>query len=506
MLFVFALDLMVSSLQHLGKSAAETIIQATSNPFTALFIGLLITAMIQSSSTTTALVVAVVASGSITIESAIPIIMGANVGTTITSTIVSLGFINKKKEFRRAAAAGTYDGFFNILIVIILFPLEYYYGFLSGISQWIATYFFHPTFTTAATNSFSQKWYMFGPVTEWIVNIIPNGFLLAALSFVLLFASILVFRKLISGLLLASSPERFSRFFFKNAWKSFFWGTVTTAAIRSSTITTSVVVPIVAQRIVSLRKAAPFILGANIGTTITAFIAAFFNANTTGAISIAIAHFLFNFIGVMIFYPIPILRRIPLALANRLGKLTLKYRLSVFVYILMIFFFIPFSLIYFNRDSVQITQATYQKKNLVTNTTSVYSVASKIQTWNKTGQILVYNDPNDEPSLIYSVYQKNNILSINNEIYLFNPSGFCWDGEAGDKKYRMCIEQILPTQSFNSLSFDSVYVYSQEFYNDPDSVFSRIYMSKLYPLILKRERSVRGQLSETEEITGFTLK
>lgn len=101
---------MVSSLQHIGKSAAETIIQATSNPFTALFIGLLITAMIQSSSTTTALVVALVASGSITLESGIPIMMGANVGTTITSTIVSLGFINKKKEFRRAAAAGTYDG------------------------------------------------------------------------------------------------------------------------------------------------------------------------------------------------------------------------------------------------------------------------------------------------------------------------------------------------------------------------------------------------------------
>src|SRR5687768_7055898 len=67
-LFVFALDLMVSSLQHLGKTTAETIIVATSNPFTGLFIGLLITAMIQSSSTTTAMVVALVASGSITIE------------------------------------------------------------------------------------------------------------------------------------------------------------------------------------------------------------------------------------------------------------------------------------------------------------------------------------------------------------------------------------------------------------------------------------------------------
>ncbi len=502
-LFVFALDLMVSSLQHLGKSAAEIIILATSNPFTGLFIGLLITAMIQSSSTTTAMVVALVASGSITIESAIPIIMGANVGTTITSTIVSMGFINKKKDFRRAVTAGTYDGFFNILIVIILFPLEYYYGFLSGISQWIAAYFFHPS-ALPVESSFSLKWSLFGPVIDFLVAIIPNGFLLALLGFILLFTSILLFRKLISGLLLASSPERFSRFFFKNAWKSFFWGIVTTAAIRSSTITISVVVPIVAQKIVSLRKAAPFILGANIGTTITAFIAALLNVNTSTAISIAIAHFLFNFIGVLVFYPIPLLRRIPFELANRLGRLTLKYRLAGFVYILLTFFFIPFSLIFLNKDSVEVLEVSYQKKNLVTNTQSEYRIVSKTQSWNKNGEWLVYNTPSVEPSLIFPVYQKNNILFINKEMYFFNKPGFCWDGENAGGKYHICIQEVIPSLRVKSdLQFDSVYVYTQQFYNDPDSSLTRVYMSKLYPIILKQEREQNGQVIETEEITSF---
>jgi len=290
-------------------------------------------------------VVALVASGSITIESAMPIIMGANIGTTITSTIVSMGFINKKKEFRRAFTAGTYDGFFNILTVLILFPLEYYYGFLSKLSVLIAGYFFNPT-VAPVEHSYSLRWSLFGPIVDFLARIIPSGFLLALLAFLLLFVSILLFRKIISRLLQASSPERFSRFFFMNAWKSFFWGFLTTAAIRSSTITISVVVPIVAQKIVSIRKAAPFILGANIGTTITAFIAAVLNVNTSTAISIAIAHFLFNFIGVMIFYPIPLLRKLPLELATRLGKLTLRYRLIGFVYILLTFFIIPFSLIY----------------------------------------------------------------------------------------------------------------------------------------------------------------
>ena len=349
LLFLFALDLMISSLQHLGKETVETIILATSNPFTGLFIGLLITAMIQSSSTTTSLVVAMVATGSLTLQSAVPVIMGANVGTTITSLIVSLGFLNKKKEFKRAVAAGSYHCFFNLLTVILLFPLEYYYGFLSSLSSQIATYLFTPdtvnyTVETVHTRS------LFDPIVSFVVRLVPYGFVLIVLSFALLFTSILIFRKLISDLLKAKSPEAFSRFFFQNKLKSFSWGLLTTAAIRSSTITTSVVVPIVAKRIATLQQAAPFIMGANIGTTITAFIAAALNASTKGAISIAICHFLFNFIGVLIFFPIPALRKLPVIVSNGLGKLTLQYRFVVFVFILITFFLMPFTLIYLNKD------------------------------------------------------------------------------------------------------------------------------------------------------------
>src|SRR5690606_797342 len=139
-----------------------------------------------------------------------------------------------RKEFRRAIAAGTYHDFFNILTVSILFPLEYYNGLLSNLSGWIASNFFTVTSTTPS-GSFSPTFRGFSPVIEFLVNTIPSGFLLALLSVALLFVSILLFRKLISGLLMASSPEKFSRFFFKNTFKSFFWGLATTAAIRSST-------------------------------------------------------------------------------------------------------------------------------------------------------------------------------------------------------------------------------------------------------------------------------
>ncbi len=345
LVFLFSLDLMISSLQQLGAEVNNTILLATSNPFTGLFIGLLVTAMIQSSSTTTSLTVALVASGSLTLEGAVPIIMGANIGTTITSTIVSLSFINQKKEFRRAVAAGTYHGFFKIITAIILFPLEYNFHFLSSLAQFIATNFFHEPI--GVTGNFK----MLGQSLSWPVNFITqkigNGYLLAGVSVVMLFGSILFFRKVISQVMGLGSQEKFQQFFFKNPYKSFGWGLLTTAAIRSSTITTSLVVPLVAKKIIRLRQAGAFILGANIGTTITAFMASTFNSNA--AISIAITHFLFNFIGILLFFRTPYLKEIPFKAATSLGKLTLRNRLVGFLYLLLVFFLIPFSLIYFSQ-------------------------------------------------------------------------------------------------------------------------------------------------------------
>ncbi len=502
-LFVFALDLMVSSLQHLGKSAAETIISATSNPFIALFIGLLITAMIQSSSTTTALVVAFVASGSITLSSAIPIIMGANIGTTITSTIVSLGFINKKKEFRRAVAAGTYHDFFNILTVIILFPLEYYFGFLSSTSQYITQHFFSTP--PVRSENLPSGWTGFTPLVEFLIRIIPVGFVLVLLSFGLLLASIVLFRQLISRLLLANSPERFSRFFFKNTWKSFFWGLLTTAAIRSSTITTSVVVPIVAQKIITLRKAAPFIVGANIGTTVTAFIAATLNVNSVSAISIALVHFLINFFGALIFFPIPFLRQIPLGLATNLGRLTLRYRLIGFVYVLTVFFFIPFTLIYMNKNAVETIRMVIVRTDHGTASQAKLAVTVKLPSSYKDSEWLMYRSVDNTPIEIFEVYRRNNLLMINKEVFLFNKPGDCWDGENRQGKYKCCIESILPLLEITpTLTFDSVYVFNRHYMDSSDSVVQKLYISRQYPVILRFTSQTGQRVTETEEIISFS--
>jgi solute carrier family 34 (sodium-dependent phosphate cotransporter) len=347
LLFFFAIQLMVGSLTNLGEVMAQAFVFATSNPFNGLLIGLLVTAMLQSSSTTTALVVAFVASGSIGLDSGIPIMMGANVGTTITSSIVALGFINKKKEFKRAFAAGTYHHIFNILSVLILFPLEYYHQSLSWISEELARRIFSPVLVPASRVSKNVK-LGFGTIIDFLVSVFP-AWLLALLALALLFISILIFRKIASKLLHTRNPEAFSRLFFKGQWKSFGWGIITTAAIRSSTITTSVVVPIVAKKLATLKQAAPFIIGANMGTTITAMIAVTWYATTLDAIAIALAHFLFNLMGVILFLPIPFLKKIPIRLASALGRVSARYRMVGFAYLVFTFFLIPFVLIYASK-------------------------------------------------------------------------------------------------------------------------------------------------------------
>jgi sodium-dependent phosphate cotransporter len=504
LMFLFALELMVSSLQHLGTLAAETILLATSNPFTGLFIGLLITAMLQSSSTTTSMVVALVASGSITLQGAIPIIMGANVGTTITSTIVALGFINRKKEFKRAVAAGTYHDFFNILTVVVLFPLEYYYGFLSSISSQIANYFFTPN-TAQVRNEVTHFWRGFDPIIEFLQRIIPSAFFLVLIALALLFGSILIFRRLISSLLKAKSPEAFSRFFFKNQLKSFGWGLVTTAAIRSSTITTSVVVPIVAKQIASLKQAAPFIMGANIGTTITAFIAVTLNSNTSGAISIAIAHFLFNFIGVILFFPIPVLRKLPISLANGLGRITLKYRLAGLVYLLVTFFFIPFSLIYLNRDSTQSLTLTYERLDAA-DRKSFYRTITNVNKRTQMGEWTIYDGSEkkvgEEPLFIYPVSVKNTTLFVGDQMFLFNRSGFCWDGENKLGQYKACVDKILSKASFANKTFDSVFVYSLKYVLSADSISHRYYMSAPLKVTLQHEIVSGTQVEILEKLVS----
>ena len=343
-LFLFSITLMIRSISSFEFSLSEYVVNATSNPFIGLFIGLLATALLQSSSTTTTIIVAAVASNTLSLEAAIPIVLGANIGTTLTSTIISMGYITKTKEFRKAVAAGTIHDLFNIILVLLFFPFEMKYHFLERCSKYIANQF------SIKNSSYFGEGYnlsaFFNSINDWLIVHAGNIFTLG-LAIVLLFTCIKFISKLLYDLLVGKKKEQFETTVFSTTMRSFSWGLFITSAAQSSSLTTSLIVPLVATGKVKLVRAFQFIMGANIGTTITALFAALFQSQA--AIEIALVHLIFNATGVLLFILVPYLSQGIIYLAEKMGEYTLRLRIVGFAYILFTFFLRPFTLIYVSR-------------------------------------------------------------------------------------------------------------------------------------------------------------
>ena len=120
-----------------GKKAGEVFrnSEVFNNPVAGMLVGVLVTVLVQSSSTSTSIFITMVAADLLTVTQAIPLVMGANIGTSVTSTIVALGQSGDRNEFRRAFAAATVHDMFNFMCVIVLLPLEAITGYLYRLSK-----------------------------------------------------------------------------------------------------------------------------------------------------------------------------------------------------------------------------------------------------------------------------------------------------------------------------------------------------------------------------------
>ena len=179
------------------------------------------------------------------------------------------------------------------------------------------------------------------------------------------------------------------------------------------------------------------------------------------------------------------------------------YVVDGLLYLLLMFFFIPFSLIYFNRDAVTITELTYQR--IENNQRSFFTVI--VKTFENSSWIVNKGEKNSEPALIYSVYKRNNLLIINNELFEMNKPGFCRDGEDGKGKFKMCIREILPQLSMGAeLSFDSVIVYEKR-HEGLHSDVTLYYISATANLLVKKEkRDALGNLTASEVLSRVVNK
>lgn len=343
--FLVGVSSLEAGIKIMGEDTQERLFSSVSNPIAGLCIGILGTVLVQSSSASTSVIVGLVATGNISVDDAVPMIMGANIGTTVTNTLVSLGHVRHSGEFKRAFAAATVHDFFNVLAVGILLPFELITGSISSIATWISE---------RLVGSAGSDWK--SPLKAWVKE--PVGWIVDIWEAVGLTGNVLGTVVVITGLVIVLAALTFIT---KNMRElvadrveksinsvlgkgsgtiAMLLGLAITIAVQSSSITTSILIPLSAAGVLSLRNAYPVTLGANVGTTITALLAAMATSKPE-ALTVALVHTTFNVIGILILYVPPWWRDVPVRLAEGLAEIAVKRRTLAVAYVMGAFIVLP---------------------------------------------------------------------------------------------------------------------------------------------------------------------
>lgn len=344
--FLVGVKGMETAIGAFGADFADQLFSTVSNPFAALFVGILATILIQSSSATTATIVGLVGAGVLPLETAIPMVMGANLGSTTTSTLVSLGHVRQGQEFRRAFAGATVQDFFNLLSVIVFFPLE----LATGIFQKSATALtgvFRGTEGVAgadSSNFFTEalRWPI-GQLNDLLSGLSPTarGIALTVASVALIVLALTMITKVMRSLMGDRIEATLNKFLQKGSGAGgILVGIVVTLIVQSSGITNSIMVPMVAAGLLSIQSSYPVSVGSDVGTTATGLLAAM-AVPAPAALTIALVHTIFNLAGVVAFYVIPFGRQIPIRLSLWLADLAQRNKTAIAVYVIGIFFVVP---------------------------------------------------------------------------------------------------------------------------------------------------------------------
>ena len=351
LLFVFLLGIkgLGEGFELLGRELLDSFFRATENPFIGLIVGLLTTTVMQSSSVTTSMVVALVAApeNPLPLANAVPMIMGANIGTTVTSTIASLGHMGRPEEFRRAFPVAVCHDFFNYLAVLVLLPLELMTGILRRTAVALGSLIEGVGGVTYESPIRAALSAGVAPLEIAGRSLFPalagQAAFLIIISGLLIFSALYLLVTLMRAVAYGRVEVMVTDVLGSNALLSMLIGVVVTVMVQSSSIATSLLVPLAAAGLLRLEQAFPVTLGANVGTTVTAFLAALAvsGPNAAAGLEIALVHLLFNLSGILLVYPVVAIRRVPLRLALAVTRVALRSRKLVVFWIVGLFYGVP---------------------------------------------------------------------------------------------------------------------------------------------------------------------
>ena len=343
--FLVGVSSLESGIKVMGADTQESLFSSVSNPVAGLFIGILGTVLVQSSSASTSVIVGLVGTGALGVGDAVPMVMGANIGTTVTNTLVALAHMRQSEEFKRAFAAATVHDFFNLMAVGVLLPVELATGVLSTLAENISS---------RLVGSAGSEWK--SPIKKWVKE--PVGWLkdlgdaigaagnvlgtfLVIVGLVIILLSLAYITKNMRQLVADRIEASLNRVLGTGAGMvAMVLGLLITISVQSSSITTSIMIPLAAAGVVTLRNIYPVTLGANVGTTITALLAAL-AASRPEALTVGIVHTLFNVGGIALLYPIQAVRDLPVRAAENLAKIAVSRRVIAIAYVVIAFIVVP---------------------------------------------------------------------------------------------------------------------------------------------------------------------
>lgn len=352
-ILITAVGVIGDGFQGATGGRAEELFAFATNPFVALTIGILATVGTQSSSTTTSIVVGLTAGG-LPFEIAIPMLMGANLGTTVTNSLVSIGMAGNKEQFRRAFSAASIHDFYNILSVAILLPLELATGFLQRLSGSVALSLSGDGndggFIVSGFQAFGS---LVKAITSpgadfvaWVTSPLPDvwqGIVLIVTGVALILLIIGFIGNMMKSLMVGRAKDVLHTAIGRGPLSGIGSGTAITVMVQSSSTTTSLVVPLAGSGVFTLKQIYPFTVGANIGTTLTALIASFAFTGVEGQLALvaALVHVIYNLASALIIFGIPFLRPLPLLGARWLGDLCAERKIYAVVWVGSVFVVLP---------------------------------------------------------------------------------------------------------------------------------------------------------------------
>jgi len=399
--FLLGLDILGSAAKVIGGCTAGALFDDDANPVAGVMIGILCTVLIQSSSSTTSIIVSLVGAGVIGVRAGIFMVMGSNIGTSVTNTIVAMGHLGNGDELERAFAGATVHDMFNFLTVAVLFPIELVSGMIYELTK--------AMLPSDDRDSNGDKWE--GPIKKLVSPLgsriiiankkvaegiaegngnvtcasfypvtcegepskdnckvgliacdkksgrcpaffqdgaeksddVVSGAVCFVLALVILITCLIGLVTVLQKMLMGVSTRIIYKATNMNGYLAILIGCGLTILVQSSSITTSVLTPFVGIGALQLEQMLPLTLGANLGTTFTGLLASLV-ATGVDSLHVALAHLFFNVIGIIIWYPIPFMRNVPLRAARTLGRATRIWSGFPILYIIVIFLLLPITL------------------------------------------------------------------------------------------------------------------------------------------------------------------